>query len=62
MLVVCCGVLSACGVLPLVLPVVGSLGLVGLDAADVVGSALHQLAHQLVGLSLNTHTHHEYRE
>ena len=33
-------------------PVSGPLGFIGLDAADVVGSTLHQLIHQIVGLCL----------
>ena len=34
-----------------VLPVMGLLGLVGLEATDVMGCALHQSAHQVIGLS-----------
>lgn len=37
---------------PALLPVAGPLGLVGLDAADVVGRAAHQPGHQVIGLSL----------
>ena len=37
---------------PVIFPVMGSLGLVGFDAANVVRSTLHQLPHQLIGLSL----------
>ena len=40
--------------LPALLPVPGLLGLVGLDAAYVVGGALHQRAHQVVGLFLQS--------
>lgn len=34
------------------LPIPRLLGLVGLDAADVVGGALHQTLHQVIGLFL----------
>lgn len=37
---------------PALLPVSGLLGFVGFDAADVVRSTFHQLAHQIVGLYL----------
>ena len=37
---------------PAVLPVFRFLGFVGLDAANVMRSALHQGAHQVVGLFL----------
>lgn len=37
---------------PVLLPVSGPLGLVGFDAADVVGCAPHQCGHQVVGLFL----------
>lgn len=37
---------------PALFPVSRLLGLVGLDAADVVWRALHQRAHQVVGLFL----------
>ena len=40
--------------LPALLPVAGLLGLVGLDAADVVRGALHQGLHQVVGLLLQS--------
>ena len=39
-------------IVPVIFPVMGSLGLVGFDAANVVRSTLHQLPHQLIGLSL----------
>ena len=48
-----------------VLPVPWLLGLVGLDAADVVGRALHQPLHQVVGLFLKEvtiNTHHASSE
>ncbi len=38
--------------LPALLPVSGLLGFIGFDAADVVWSAFHQCAHQIVGLFL----------
>lgn len=37
---------------PALLPVTGLLGLIGLDAADVVGGASLQRAHQVIGLFL----------
>ena len=37
---------------PVLLPVSGAFGLVGFDAADVVGGALHQGLDQAVGLFL----------
>lgn len=37
---------------PVLLPVPGTFGLVGFDAADVVGGALHQSLDQTVGLYL----------
>ena len=37
---------------PVLLPVTGPLGLVGFDAADVVGCAFHQRGHQVIGLFL----------
>lgn len=40
------------GVSPVLLPVSGPLGLVGFDAADVVGCAPHQRGHQVIGLFL----------
>ena len=40
------------GTLPLIFPVMRFLGLIGLDATDVVWSALHQLPYQFIGLSL----------
>lgn len=40
------------GVSPVLLPITGPLGLVGLDAADVVGGAPLQRGYQVVGLFL----------
>lgn len=37
---------------PALLPVTGSLGLVGFDASDVVRGAFHKGVHQVVGLFL----------
>ena len=37
---------------PVLLPVAGPLGLVGLDASDVVGRASLQRGHQVIGLFL----------
>ena len=37
---------------PVILPVMGPLGLIGLEAANVVWSAHHQSAHQIIGLRL----------
>lgn len=37
---------------PVVLPVMGSLSLIGFDTANVVRSTLHQFTYQLIGLSL----------
>ena len=40
----------------------GSLGLVGFDAANVVRSTLHQFSHQLIGLSLDRRQRERERE
>lgn len=37
---------------PALLPVPGPLGLIGFDAADIVGCALLQRGHQVIGLFL----------
>lgn len=37
---------------PALLPVPGPLGLIGFDAADIVGRALLQRGHQVIGLFL----------
>ena len=37
---------------PVLFPVAGPLGLIGLDASDVVGSASFQRGHQVIGLFL----------
>lgn len=48
----CAGCLSLWACSPALLPVTRLFGFVGLDAADVMGGAFHQGAHQVIGLSL----------
>lgn len=42
---------------PVLLPVPGAFGFIGLDAADVVGGALHQGLHQTISLFLEGSEH-----